>query len=603
MKLVLKYFASELNAGKVKDSHAGHVFTNHMSCKLYNQKNEHVGSLITRNHYTVVSGLHHVMATSTVRLFGKGSMVYHLAYESPNELLQKTVRTVPHFKTDRLEKMSIVVLVGPRVLTEDMPNERVLTIHLRRPPTVQLDDIAEFDGQRHVLRADTVIQKGHTLAHGKLHVPANRTLVNHGTIVSSDALSVEGTVHNFGKHTLQNGVHVLSTGHYHVHHHLEVRPTSTPRSLPLDPIDGDDSNSAWSVVDGTVTISATGTLENSSLITVSSTGSIVVLGTLVNLNMNASIINNGVLRVANKFVNFGLVTTRVQALVEGELHNGGTFKTEFYLGSYSTTLVSGTMYNYISYEAHKLLGINAKETYTYLSPISNTTYYANGGDVYVTSGAAVGTDTSSDQSFRIQGRLNNYGTVKAYYGCKIYLDGGTFKNIGTLNQGIDGLVTLNGGVYDDNEGDGTVNTESHKYEIEFDKYYTNSAELVFILHVPKDSALYYAGRNEYVNTRAQLYTFDSDYDGQDSDDNRIGQTIELPQVKLIEQDSKDDAVADQTRYYIKFFTSNLDVDIDLDQAYRLSIYNIYMPGVEGKVSAFSDFSFIPNSSTAIENNW
>jgi hypothetical protein len=132
MKLVLKYFASELNAEKVRDEHSDSMFTNHMSCKLYNQKNEHVGSLITRNHYTVLDGKHHVMATSTVRLFNMGAMVYHLAYESTNELLQKTVRTVPHFKTDSLENMKIVVLVGPRILSDDMPNERVLTIRMKK---------------------------------------------------------------------------------------------------------------------------------------------------------------------------------------------------------------------------------------------------------------------------------------------------------------------------------------------------------------------------------------------------------------------------------------------------------------------------------------
>ena len=231
MKLNLTYFASELNATKVKDAHSTSMFTNHMSCKLYNQKNQQVGSLITRNHYTKINGTHFVTATSTVRLFGRGKFVYHLAYESNNELLKSAVRTVPHFKTDKLENTNMVVVVGPRTSTEDQPNKRVLTVIIRkRPPrpTVQLGDIADFDGEKHVLRANTVIPQGHTLTHAKLHVPHGKTFVNHGRVISTDLFSVEGTAHNFGSHTVQKGVHVLPTGHYHVYQHLELRPSATP---------------------------------------------------------------------------------------------------------------------------------------------------------------------------------------------------------------------------------------------------------------------------------------------------------------------------------------------------------------------------------------
>jgi hypothetical protein len=582
MKLVLKYFASELNALKVKDTHSGSMFTNHMSAKLYNRRNEHVGSMITRNHHTKIADTHHITETTTVRLFGRGSMVYHLVHESPNESMQKTVRTVPHFKTDRLEKMNVVVLVDPL--------SAVLTIHIRRPSTtVHIDDVAEFDGQRHVLLADTVIQEGHLFSHGKLHVPPNKTLVNHGRIVSTDTLTVEGTMHNFGHHTVQNGLHVL--GHYHVHNHLEVKP-STPRSL--DPkTSGDNSNSTEAIVNGELTITSSGTLENSAKITVSGTGSINVEGTLVNLSKDTSIINNGLISVSKNFINFGNVTSTRDINVIGVFHNGGIFTADYDESAlnYATTLINGTMYNYISYAAHTELGINAKETYTYLSPISNTTYYANGGEVFISSGAAVGTDPNIDQSFRIKGRLNNYGTVKAYYGCKIYVDGGEFKNTGTLKKGSDSLVLMNNGVYDDNGG--TIINESYKYNITFDKYYLDTEELVFHLEAPKDSGLYNAGLG-YKSTTVQLYTFDSDYDKNQSDNNRIGQTAEIEQQNLFYNLN-----AMRERYTFHFKVSKLDVDFDPNQAYRISMYNVYLTGLDGSVAAFSDFSFVANSNTGL----
>ena len=131
MRLSLKYFGSELAASTAKDTHSDTMFTNHMSCNIYNKKNEIVGLLTTRNHYIKLNDVYYVTATSTARLFGTGIMVFHIVYESPHELLNEPVRVIPHFKNGSLENKNIVAFMGPSS-TGNMADERPMTFIIRR---------------------------------------------------------------------------------------------------------------------------------------------------------------------------------------------------------------------------------------------------------------------------------------------------------------------------------------------------------------------------------------------------------------------------------------------------------------------------------------
>jgi len=134
MRLSFKYFGSELDASTAKEVHSNTMFTRHMSCNIYNNKNEIVGLLTTRNHYIKLNNVHYVTATSTARIFGRGTLVFHMVHESPTELLNERARVIPHFKSDSFENKNIVVTMGPSS-SGNTSDERPMTIIIR--PTRQ----------------------------------------------------------------------------------------------------------------------------------------------------------------------------------------------------------------------------------------------------------------------------------------------------------------------------------------------------------------------------------------------------------------------------------------------------------------------------------
>jgi hypothetical protein len=80
-----------------------------------------------------------------------------------------------------------------------------------------INDLADWDGEKHVLRQSSIVHPGQTLTHAKLHVPKDKTLTVHGNMDSTDMLTVEGHVHIHGMHVTRKGFHVLKNGSYHVH--------------------------------------------------------------------------------------------------------------------------------------------------------------------------------------------------------------------------------------------------------------------------------------------------------------------------------------------------------------------------------------------------
>lgn len=129
--IVLKYYANELNDSIGLATHSDDQFTRHMKCKLYNQKDEHVGTLITENHHYVENNVHYVSATSTIRLFNVGKFMYHLVFESTNGYLNRMVKTIPHHTTGQFANKRVIVRVGPREGTSNnLNNVRYLLINV-----------------------------------------------------------------------------------------------------------------------------------------------------------------------------------------------------------------------------------------------------------------------------------------------------------------------------------------------------------------------------------------------------------------------------------------------------------------------------------------
>jgi hypothetical protein len=129
--IVLKYYANELNDSIALANHSDDYFTRHMRCKLYNQKNVHVGTLITQNHHYKENNMHFVSATSTIRIFKVGKFMYHLIFESKNGYLSRMVKTIPHYADGQFADKKLEVHVGPRRGTSNnLSNERFLIVNV-----------------------------------------------------------------------------------------------------------------------------------------------------------------------------------------------------------------------------------------------------------------------------------------------------------------------------------------------------------------------------------------------------------------------------------------------------------------------------------------
>jgi hypothetical protein len=78
---------------------------------------------------------------------------------------------------------------------------------------IDINDIAYWDGEKHVLRDSVHISIDHTFTHGKLHIPRHKKLHIYGNMLSNDHLIVEGELHIFGSHShkkmmiLENGIY------------------------------------------------------------------------------------------------------------------------------------------------------------------------------------------------------------------------------------------------------------------------------------------------------------------------------------------------------------------------------------------------------------
>ena len=129
--IVLKYYASELNNSLVTATHDETFFTRHMRCKLYNEKNVHVGTLTTLNHHFKQNDMHFVTATSTIRLFKYGRFIYQLIFNSDHGYLKKMVRTIPHYTDGKFFGKKLVVNVGPpKNTSSNLDAPRLLVIHV-----------------------------------------------------------------------------------------------------------------------------------------------------------------------------------------------------------------------------------------------------------------------------------------------------------------------------------------------------------------------------------------------------------------------------------------------------------------------------------------
>lgn len=130
MILKYKYFTEEMNDNKFKQIHNDTYFTNHVKCKLYDEQNNHVGNKITLIHYTKIGDKNFATTTTTVRLFDKGKIVFHVIFETTENYTPIVHKVHPHHKTGFFENKNMVVYVGPKDVN-NVNGERILHIHIK----------------------------------------------------------------------------------------------------------------------------------------------------------------------------------------------------------------------------------------------------------------------------------------------------------------------------------------------------------------------------------------------------------------------------------------------------------------------------------------
>jgi hypothetical protein len=199
------------------------------------------------------------------------------------------------------------------------------------PQPLDINDLADWDGEKHVLRDSCVIQQGHQLIHGKLHVPKNKTLTVYGNMDSTDTLTVTGTVHIHGQHVTRKEFNVSKNGVYNVHGR-SVHKTS-------DPLKG-----------MTKTTSTETPNKISGYYNIFSGGSSYTQIGVTCINYGSFIIYDG-----GRYDNLGVLNNFYYINVSGNLNNSGTINNNFYANQetqktfttrYGDIHVYGTLMNY-----------------------------------------------------------------------------------------------------------------------------------------------------------------------------------------------------------------------------------------------------------------
>jgi hypothetical protein len=271
------------------------------------------------------------------------------------------------------------------------------------PQPLDINDFADWDGEKHVLRESTTIQKGNQLIHGKLHVPKNKTLTVYGNMDSTDTLTVAGTVHIHGQHVTRKEFNVLKNGSYHVH----------GRAVHKSELSRD--------------ITTTGTTQTiTGEYTIASGGS-TCIGPYITCNIYGTyLISSG-----GQLDNYGLMETFYYLSVAGKLYNSGTINNNFYEVTiyYAQVYIhsTGTLTNYTIDRSNSQNGGKG-----YLESTEN------GNNVYV--------KTSQD------GRINNYSPnfsinnlLVTYPLEGIYANAGSTINVlDTLNIETGNIVVYTG---------------------------------------------------------------------------------------------------------------------------------------------------------------
>ncbi len=276
-------------------------------------------------------------------------------------------------------------------------------------------------------------------------------------IVNSSNMSIPGTMNMFGTLTTTEMTYVVGELVIKgvVENSAKITITSTGTISGSGRLSSTGVMNVYNELTMTGYVENGGSIENSGTITayvenggsISNTGTITSTRSLVNLTSTTSFINYGLIHV-NNLINFGTMTNMGQLIMTGTLHNGGTFNNNYNedTQTFGTTLVG----EYCTVTNHKSFYTNGETeyTYTYISPISNTSYLSNDGVLNIRSGAAVGTDETKDQCFRLKYILYNYSTINIYHRGKLYIDGGSYVNYAHVNRVSDGLVLMSGGMMD-----------------------------------------------------------------------------------------------------------------------------------------------------------
>jgi len=332
-----------------------------------------------------------------------------------------------------------------------------------------INDLAYWDGEKHVLRQSSIVHPGQTLTHAKLHVPKDKTLTVHGNMDSTDMLTVEGHVHIHGMHVTRKGFHVLKNGSYHVHGKSRHTASGTTKDM--------------TTTDTTQTVS--GTYE-----VLSGGSSYTGAGITCNIYGTYKIDSGG------RCDNYGVMNNYYYLSVSGNMYNSGFINNNFHVFQSPSSVFAqvyihstGTLVNYNIANANKQ---NNNNGYFYGTA-------SNGNNIYITA-KQDGKIYNNSPNFSINGTLTTYpdNGIKALAGSTInvlkYLDitAGDIKIYSNVLN-----VVSPGSIHNSNSNITYVDDKQY-YDLTYMRQTEDS--IFFQINIGGGTALY---ENGFATSRAQ----------------------------------------------------------------------------------------------------
>jgi len=256
--------------------------------------------------------------------------------------------------------------------------------------TVDISDIAYWDGEKHILKKDVTIPPGHSLTHtSTFTVGQGTTLTVHGNLHSHSHLIINGTLHILGVHH-HNKMTIASTGSYIV---SGTSINSSDEPILKTIISNTETNTSNVNIQGIFTVQSGGIYTNASTVTFTNLGAIVVDtgGTFTNAgifnnNYGSIFIINGTYQ-NNGTVNHKTIMSETNG-IKGTFSNNGTLQLSLdtgsttcnmYIVSYSTFTNHGTItidtncdfYSYRSWPNYNIINNNGNIIIDRVSALNN----------------------------------------------------------------------------------------------------------------------------------------------------------------------------------------------------------------------------------------